>query len=286
VAPQPNPSDPYLVDLVRAWDRPRYVATLFAPAAARRGLFALYAFAAEVARVPYQVRETGLGEIRLQWWREAVERVAAGEPGETPVLRALAQAMAYHALPRWPLVELVDAYRDDLYADPPASRTELEGYLGQTQSALFQLASLILGSAGPQTADAAGHAGVAYGLTLRLAQLGPERAGGRVLIPADHLWEHGVRAEDVMLPEAPAGLSGAVSAMAALAESHLDEAVAALRRVGRERRAAFLPLAIVRPLLKRIRREGDGIATRSLSQPQLEVVSLITFAALAWPRGF
>jgi phytoene synthase len=235
--------------------------------------------------VPQQVRESGLGEIRLQWWRDAVERIPGGEPGETPVLRALAEAMAHHALPAPPLIEFVEACRDDLYADPPASQTELEGYLGRTQSALFQLACLVLGSAGPQTADAAGHAGVAYGLALRLAQFAPERARGRVLIPADHLWEHGVRAEQAILPESTAGLAGAVAAVANLAESHLEEAVPELRRVGGERRAAFLPLAIVRPLLTRIRREGEGIATRPVSQPQLAVVSRITFAALAWPRG-
>jgi phytoene synthase len=286
VAARPDPTDPYLIEVVRAWDRPRYVATLFAPAAARPALFALYAFAAEVARVPGQVREAGLGEVRLQWWREAVERVAGGAPGETPVLRALGEAMAAHGLPADALVELIEACRDDLYADPPASRTELEAYLGHTQSALFQLASLILGGDGTRTADAAGHAGVAYGLARRLAQLARERARGRSIVPADYLWEHGLQADSFASPAAVSGLAGAVAAVAELAEGHLGEATQELPLVGRAGRAAFLPLATVRPLLNRIRREGEGIVTRPVSLPRLAIVSRITFAALSWPRGF
>jgi len=80
----------YLTGLVRAYDRPRYYATLLAPAAIRGDLFALYGFAAEIARVPDQVSEPGLGEIRLRWWSEALAGTAGGEgEGATPALRAV-----------------------------------------------------------------------------------------------------------------------------------------------------------------------------------------------------
>jgi phytoene synthase len=51
--------------LVRAADKDRYLAGLFAPAAARRHLYALYAFASEIARVREAAREPLPGEIRL-----------------------------------------------------------------------------------------------------------------------------------------------------------------------------------------------------------------------------
>ena len=48
--------------------------------------------------------------------------------------------------------------------------------LGETQSALFQLAAIDLPArAAPETADAAGHAGVAYGLARRLARFAADR---------------------------------------------------------------------------------------------------------------
>ncbi|HEX2258001.1 MAG TPA: squalene/phytoene synthase family protein [Afifellaceae bacterium] len=285
MAADPPQPDPYLVELVRGWDRPRYVATLFAPAVARPALFALYAFAAEVARVPGQVNEAGLGEIRLQWWREAVEALAGGAAGETPVLRALGAAMAAHGLPAAPLTDFVEAHRDDLYADPPASRAELEFSLGRSESALFQLAAVVLGSAGQETADAAGHSGIAYGVARRLARLPADRARGRVPVPADYLWEHGISTDAVRQPAADAGLAAAAAAVVPLAEHHLAEAVRHLRVISREQRAAFLPLAMARPLLARLRRAGAELVNRPVDLPRLAIVARITAAALLWPRG-
>ncbi len=42
----------FCADLVRAQDFPRYVSTLFLPAAQRRGLLALYAFNVEISPRP------------------------------------------------------------------------------------------------------------------------------------------------------------------------------------------------------------------------------------------
>ncbi|HTV90379.1 MAG TPA: squalene/phytoene synthase family protein, partial [Stellaceae bacterium] len=59
--------------LVRRHDRDRYQTALLAPAEKREALFALYAFNYEIARVRETVREPMLGQIRLQWWREAID---------------------------------------------------------------------------------------------------------------------------------------------------------------------------------------------------------------------
>ena len=79
---------------VRAADPDRYFAALFAPAALRPFLFALYAFNAEVARVAETVREPMLGAIRLEWWRETVEGAAKGAPRNHDVARGLAALFA------------------------------------------------------------------------------------------------------------------------------------------------------------------------------------------------
>ena len=64
--------------LVRHHDRDRFQTALFAPARRREALFALYAFNYEIARVRESVREPMLGQIRLQWWREAIDAAYAG----------------------------------------------------------------------------------------------------------------------------------------------------------------------------------------------------------------
>src|SRR3954470_19055619 len=58
--------------LVRRHDRDRYQTVLFAPAARREALFALYAFNYEIARVRESVTQPTLGLIRLEWWRENI----------------------------------------------------------------------------------------------------------------------------------------------------------------------------------------------------------------------
>ena len=60
--------------IARAGDPDRALAALFAPRDARDDLFALYAFNVELARIAEQVTKPDLGAIRLQWWREAIER--------------------------------------------------------------------------------------------------------------------------------------------------------------------------------------------------------------------
>src|SRR5665213_2006368 len=79
---------------VRAADPDRYFATLFAPAAQRPFLLALYAFNAEVARVAETVREPMLGAIKLEWWRETSEGASRGTPRNHDVARGLAALLA------------------------------------------------------------------------------------------------------------------------------------------------------------------------------------------------
>ena len=71
--------------LVRDRDRDRYLATLFAPIEVRDGLFALYAFDAEISRVRDLAREPMPGEIRLHWWRDAILGGRTGEAAANPV---------------------------------------------------------------------------------------------------------------------------------------------------------------------------------------------------------
>ncbi len=167
--------------LLREGDRERYLTVLFSPEDRRAALAALYAFNLETARVRDLVSEPMPGEIRLQWWREVVTGEREGEGRQHPVGAALLDAKEAHGLSAKALANLVEARIFDLYNDPMPDRASLEGYLGETASALFQLSALILDAdTGAKAAEAAGHAGVAYGISglLRLAAAAsPARAG-------------------------------------------------------------------------------------------------------------
>src|SRR6185312_2041284 len=104
--------------LVRAEDRDRYISVLFAPVAKQKHLFALYAFNAEIARVGEQVREPMMGELRLQWWRDAMEGKAAGDVSRNPVAHALIDTIKSCNLSRAYIHELLDARAFDFYREP------------------------------------------------------------------------------------------------------------------------------------------------------------------------
>src|SRR5476651_2510786 len=79
----------YCMELVRKADRDRFLAALFAPAEQRNALAALYAFNVEITRVRELAREPLPGEIRLQWWSEALNGERREEASANPVAAAL-----------------------------------------------------------------------------------------------------------------------------------------------------------------------------------------------------
>jgi 15-cis-phytoene synthase len=250
----------YVTALVREHDRPRYYATLFAPAEARADLFALYGFAAEVARVPDLVSEPGLGEIRLRWWQDSlVEAVGSGGAGGTPTLRAIAATINRQRLPLTAFQALIEARSADLYSDPPATVADVEGHMGETESVLFQMAAIILGARGPETADASGHAGIAYGVARRLAVFASDRARGRSIVPADVLALQGLTSANLFATRTHSNLVPLVEEMVALARQHLGLARDAIGKLGAPNRLAFLPLAVVASALRRIERLGHDV---------------------------
>ncbi|MBV8744201.1 MAG: squalene/phytoene synthase family protein, partial [Xanthobacteraceae bacterium] len=101
--------------LVRASDKDRFVATLFAPVERRPHLFALYAFNLEIARIGEIAHEPLAGEIRLQWWHDCL---SGGDAAGHPVASALLDSIERRGLAREPLLDLIDARRFDVYAEP------------------------------------------------------------------------------------------------------------------------------------------------------------------------
>lgn len=220
-------------DLVRTAGKDRYLASLFAPDAKRPLLLALYAYDAEIARISHLVSDPNMGLIRQQWWLDTLDGIYDGNTPAHPVAEELARAIAAGGLPKHALRRLVTAREFDLYAGPMANLDALETYLGETSSAVIQMASLILaGGAARRSAEAAGLAGVALGLS-RLAHETPPR----------HL---------------PAGMDQV--AAIAHARQRLDEARALAETIAPDARPAFLPaslteLYLARPAPSQFRRQ-------------------------------
>src|ERR1700754_1282851 len=179
----------YCEQLVRETDKDRFLAALFAPANRRGPLFALYAFNSEVARVREAIDNPMAGEIRLQWWRDALERPGTGEARANPVAAAMLDTVVRYRLPPPAISDLIDARTFDLYPDPMPTLAALEAYAEKTSSALIVLAARVLDPA-HQNPAACRAAGIAYAIAGLLRAFPLHAARGQLYLPLDILQRH------------------------------------------------------------------------------------------------
>jgi len=247
----------HAADSVRRYDNDRYLSALLAPEAHRAGVMALYAYGAEIARVRELVSEPLPGEVRLQWWRDLLEGTEHGAVASNPVANALLQTIARYKLPKQGLIAMAEARVFDLYNDQMPSLNDLEGYAGETVSGLIQLACLVLNdSDDPGTATAAGHAGVAYGLTGLMRALPWHASRRQMYLPLDVCGRHNLDIESVFRGETTPELNAVLAELRGHVRHHLQRVRQAAETVPNTCEAAFLPLALVEPYLQRLEQTG------------------------------
>ncbi|MEZ5842139.1 MAG: squalene/phytoene synthase family protein [Hyphomicrobiaceae bacterium] len=224
----------------RAYERDRYLAALLSPRAVRDDLIVIAAFAGEVARIPASVSEPMMGEIRLQWWRDALAlETPSGHdatPSGHPVADAMRDLIERHDLDTTALNGLLDATARMLEDRPHRTERRLSATLVAIEGALFGAAMRVCAGRSPTAAEAAAtmFAGEAYGLARVLVEA-PILAGeGRSLLPGD----------DIVAPTERA-------------RSCLAEVRSGWRNLSRGVQCALLPVALVEPYL-RLSKALDG----------------------------
>jgi phytoene synthase len=251
----------YCAEVVRATDRDRYLATLFAPAEKRGALYALYAFNSEVARVRDLARQPLPGEIRLQWWSDVLRGERGGEAGANPVASALLAAMERYHVASAKLIDLIDARRFDLYDEPMVTVADLETYATRTSSILFALAAQILSG---EEVRAAEPAGIAYAIVGLLRALPLHAARHQLYVPMEMLKRYHVRTEDLFSGRTSAGIDAALADLRKLARNHLAATFERIPELPSGALPAFLAVASVRPSLARLER-SDAFAPAEIA---------------------
>lgn len=241
-------------EAARAHDRDRYLAALLAPRSSRDDLIALAAFSGEIAHVARSVREPMIGEIRLQWWWDAIER---GEPGSGhPVADAAIDLVRRGRLDKGEGQALIDAYRDDLHAEPASSDRALAARIDATEGRLFRLAGALLaaehGTALTQDQRAALYAAAqGYGLSGLLFDLSARQALGRP--PLADFAAGGQGSTSV------AEVAARLARLARTARANARGVAAGLdREDARLIAPALLPAALTEPYLRAFEAAGAG----------------------------
>ena len=225
--------------IVARGDPARFKAVMAAPPKARAALFPLYAFNVEVARAPWVTSEPGIAEIRLQWWIDALEEIAAGgvvrrHEVVVPLALRLGPQQARS------LIALVEARSRDIYSDPFAGEAELLAYLDDTSGRLLEVAAGLLGPSAPEVARKAGRA---QGIANWLIAAPALKAAGRHPLPDES-------------NDAIARLAG--EGIAALTEARIA-------RIEASAQPAYLALAGVRRVLKCAERDPARVLSGALA---------------------
>src|SRR5438132_5762254 len=241
--------------LVRRRDRDRFQTVLFAPAARREALFALYAFNHEIASVRERVTEPTLGRMRLEWWREII--AAAYESGPVRrhvVVEPLTEAIREHALTREHFDRLIDARERDLEDEAPASLAALEDYAEATSARLVYLALEILGVRDPAAQQAGRHLGIAYALAGLLRAMPYQARAGRCLVPVDIATRAELDADDYRALRTTTAVRAAAAEIAEAASHHLALARTLRPAIARPALSAMLPAIVAARFLRRLER--------------------------------
>jgi phytoene synthase len=274
----PDDSAGYAARYLKAADPDRYFASLLLHGEAREAIQALYAFSADVASVRDRAREPAPGEIRLQWWTDALVGEGHGAVRQNPLADALLDAIEKFSLPVGPLQRLIAARRFDLYDDPMRDLASFEGYAGETASALYQFAGMILnGGEEIETGDAAGHLGVAHALIGHLRAFGFNAAQGRIFLPWSILAANGVNEGEVFSGTVSEGLLAAHAQLVDVARDHLTKAEAAVAALPERPRPAFAPVALLPPYLRLVEAAAEGPFA-----PPRQIADWRKIAILAW----
>lgn len=248
-------------ELLREQDIDLWLASLFAPAAARPHLHAIGAFAVETASVRAKTSQPLLGEMRLRWWYDTLETKVEDSGQENdgarahPVADALIDTLDSHSIAREETAALLEAHVFDLYDDPMETMDALEAYCDHVFGAPMRWRAIVIDAEDARRQEEAlRYAGRAQGLTFVLRALPRHLALGQRFIPTELISRH--RAEDDM---ARAHATPAVRAIIReLRERALSHCRAARRAVvgAGPARAALLPAALVPLYLEPMESEG------------------------------
>lgn len=249
----------HAAEALRKGDRDRYLSTLVLTGAYRDAVTALYAFNADIASVRERVSDPGPGEIRLQWWSDALGGEGHGVVRQNPVADALLDTLARYSIPAGTLLRLIGARRFDLYDDPMPDLESFEGYAGETVSTLYQLAAMILNDGiSVETGDAAGHLGVAHAMIGHMRAFGHVSAQGRIMLPWSIMAANGVSEGEIFSGVASEGVVEALGQISELTRGHLAKAEAAISALPGRLKPAFASIAVLKAQLALYIRHSAG----------------------------
>ncbi|MEP9360646.1 hypothetical protein [Sphingomonas sp. KR3-1] len=133
-------------------DPERDLILTYAQPAGRAGLAALLALDDALGKLLRTTREPALGQMRLAWWREALEKLDRAPAPAEPVLKALEADVLRHGVTGASLVPIVHGW--EVLIEEELMNEDAMRRFGEGRGHLFTAAGTLLGSRGDPLAEA------------------------------------------------------------------------------------------------------------------------------------
>ena len=171
-----------------------YYSIRFAPPPLRDTLAALFGWRDELRRVLDEVSEPGVAHLKLDWWRDETRHAVKGTPRH-PLSHALAPAVAAHALPVEPFLDLVNRVEAELGRERSSDQLAQQQADQQDRGALFELICRCHDETDRHPLTTARRAGAWCQQVRRLRDGGLLLRRGREVVPEDRLRAAGLSHE-------------------------------------------------------------------------------------------
>ena len=276
-----NPHD-YCQDKAAKSGSSFYYSFMFLPPEQRQAITALYAFCREVDDVVDECHDVSLAQIKLEWWRQEVERIFTGTPTH-PVGFALQDVLTRFKLPQEQLLEIIDGMAMDLSQTRYLDFKGLQLYCYRVASVVGLLAAEIFGYQDRHTQKYAHDLGMAFQLTNIIRDVGEDARRGRVYLPLDEMKRFGVTVDDLFEARQTDNFRKLMEFQIERAEHYYAQALAQLPASDRKtQRPGLIMAAIYRDVLDVIKAEGCLVLKQRTSLTPLRKLWL---AGLTWVRS-
>ncbi|MGW8228943.1 MAG: presqualene diphosphate synthase HpnD [Gammaproteobacteria bacterium] len=257
-----------------------YYSFLFLPPAQRRAIIALYAFCREVDDVVDMTGEVDIARIKLNWWREEIARLFAGQ-AQHPVTRALTPVIKEFDLPEEQFLEIIDGMEMDLDQHRYTNFKELTLYCYRVASVVGLLAAEIFGYRDRHTLKYAHDLGIAFQLTNIVRDVYEDAQRNRIYLPLDELQRFGVKETDILNKKETPAFHELMRFQAERAKQYYSQALSQLPDADRyNQRCGLIMAAIYRATLEEVERDGFHVLQHRISLTPLRKLWL------AWKTGF
>lgn len=166
-----------------------YYSLRFSPPGLRDDLAILAAWRHQVRTILVEVSDPGVARLKLQWWREELDKLPAGQPSH-PLSQAVQAVVSQHQLPLQPFLQMAGQVEEEILRRPLPDSAALIRACDADLGALFELMAGCQGLTDPDRIASVRAIGAFCALVYRIRDSGWLARQGRAPIPMDLLGPH------------------------------------------------------------------------------------------------